>query len=809
VQQTVITNLISFAYYARLYSLLLIAVRRLARHHDRQLEYFRGIICRLDGRSLPANICGQPSAKEKTTVHTAIRRAFVLVAAVFSGSVLGDYVANQIDYVDPGNGTVANYTQLWAINNKGNALGYASFDHGVTVFSFLYDPPTGNYLRVPLPPGFDGVTSFATPIGINDAGVMTGSTFEPTGVRSFILKEGVYTLFSAPGWAETFARTMGNPTAAHPEGLVVGYVDDGVFETSDSTNGFVYDPVTSAFATLNTPSFFTIAHGQNVLGEIVGGIIADGSSLPSGRWGFLFTPTTGADPILGGTVDYFRVNGMRTAARGINDSGLIAAAVYDATGATQTYVGTSGGFQQISVPGSTGPRCPDGFTLPGTFPEHINNAGQVAGLLTDSACNFHGFIATPASLPTGTTRNGAYTFSVDLAANAPIFISAPTAIGYDYALGEHDPRFASVRLPLGIGNNKFILVVRRKAFAVNAGQLFDFRAHGFKKGVEAFRVACIDPAARLHPVNSLAFPTELTFVAQESQAAQVQWRAGMETRDLSEWSEKVNTDSADTTVVTAAGVGIPPRGGSWVMKQAVTGPAGGTRMSRYPEIDALAKAGTTFYYSWWNFFPTTISFGESDFYNHWQIASNDASNNGAPIWALVFDGSGNTMQLLWSPNRLAPANGPHDGETGKRAYTSSMAVPTNQWEFFEVMITPRSDFTGAIKIWLNGQVLFDLSDIKTQFPYVGQRILTWVTNNAYGSGLTPTPYVHYIDDVTVSLGRMPKAGKFTGTQRPLIRVTGEEEDADSSRHGTGEPISQAECRRRLLSRHHDDREADD
>ena len=440
------------------------------------------------------------------------RLVFSLLAAVFSNSAFADYVANQIDYIDPTTGTVANFTQLWGNNKHGNALGFASFDSGVTGFSFAYDPATGNYLRLPQPPGFDGITSFAQAVGINDAGVMTGSTFEPTGVRSFTLKEGVYTFFSAPGWADTFARTIGNSTVAHPEGLVVGYVDDGVFETNESTDGFVYDPLTSAFATINTPSFFTIAHGQNVLGQIVGGIISDGSSLPSGRWGFLFSPTTGADPILGGTVNYFRVNGIRTAARGINDSGLIAAAVYDATGATQTYVGASNSFQQINVPGSTGPLCPDGFTLPGTFPEHISNAGQVGGFFMDSACTTHGFIASPASLPTGTTSSGAYTFSVDVAASAPIFISAPTAIGYDYALGKPDPRFASVRLPRGIGNNKFVLVVRRKAFAVNAGQLFDFRAHGFEKGVKAFRVACIDPAARLHPVNSLAFPTELTFV---------------------------------------------------------------------------------------------------------------------------------------------------------------------------------------------------------------------------------------------------------------------------------------------------------
>jgi len=447
-------------------------------------------------------------------MYTAIRRAFVLAAAVFSSSAFGDYVANRIDYVDPSNGAVANFTQLWSSNNKANALGIASFDGGATGFSFVYDPETGNYVRLPLPPGFDGITTFANPTGINDAGIIAGSTFEPTGIRGFTLKDGVFTFFSIPGWAETTPRTIGNPTAAHPQGLVVGYVDDGVFDSSQDFAGFIYDPATAASVTINTvDSFFTIMHGQNALGQIVGSIIADGSSLEFGRWGTMFTPTNGVDPMLGGTVSYFRVNNMPTSARGINDNGLIAAAVRDETGNTRTYVGTSGSFQLADVPGTTGPACPGSdFILPGTFPEHITNAGQVFGQATDSACNTHGFIATPASLPTGTTNTGAHAFSVDIAASVPIFISAPTAVAYDYALGEHDPRFASVRLPLGLGSNKFVVAVRHKAFAVNAGQLFDFRAHGFKKGVKSFRVACIDPAARLDPVNSLAFPTELTFV---------------------------------------------------------------------------------------------------------------------------------------------------------------------------------------------------------------------------------------------------------------------------------------------------------
>jgi hypothetical protein len=75
--------------------------------------------------------------------------------------------------------------------------------------------------------------------------------------------------------------------------------------------------------------------------------------------------------------------------------------------------------------------------------------------------------------------------------------------------------------------------------------------------------------------------------------------------------------------------------------------------------------------------------------------------------------------------------------------------------FFEVMITPSAEFTGAIKIWLNDQLAFDLSPIKTRFPDVGRGGFMYTSHNAYGSGLTPTPAHHYVDDVTVSLGRMP------------------------------------------------------
>jgi hypothetical protein len=443
-------------------------------------------------------------------VRKAIRQLLAVVAAtVFSSLVFADYVVNRVDYVDSVTGVAAPFSQLWSLNNNGQAIGFASYDGGVNGFSFIYDPVSGKYFPTPQPQGFDGVTSSALVGSINDAGVMTGTAGDPTVARGFILANGVFTFFSNPPWINTYGRSIGNPTAAHPQGLIVGYLDNGSADTPD-TVGFIHDPVTSSSVTLDqTRSPFTIAHGQNAAGRIVGSVFGDGAVREPGPWAFVFTPTTAGDPMLGGTVSFFRLDGKRTRARGINDKGVMAGTVQTAPTWVRTWIGVPGNFQILDVPSITSGTCTDG-TPTAAFPEHINNAGQVAGLLTDSACKNSGYIATPAALPTGTSRNGAATFNVNVTAGEPMFINLPVAPGYDYAVGKHDPRFAAVRLPIGIGSNKFVLVVRRRAFALNAGQLFDFREHGFKKGVKAFRVACVDPAA-IDAANPSPFPTGLTF----------------------------------------------------------------------------------------------------------------------------------------------------------------------------------------------------------------------------------------------------------------------------------------------------------
>ena len=387
------------------------------------------------------------------------------------------YVFNTINY--PG----AVFTDVRGINNTGRIVGYASFD-GVNFFSFTYQ--AGVFSALPPVPGGPGIEAVAH--GINDAGDVVGSLIDsasPFIANGFILPAGSFTYmgFARPAWPATFARAISNSN------LVVGYTDDG----AGATAGYIFDPSTFLFTDITIPgSFLTIAQSMNNAGQVVGS-----ASLPGGAHAWLREP--------GGAITLFQIAGLSTRARGINDVGLIAGFITSgpAPGVNQGFVGNSSGFETLMVPGSDQ-----------TFGESINNAGQVAGLFyTGGGTATHGFIATPAAMPTGTTSGGAYTFSVAVVPGVPIFIDPPVAVGYDYSIGRNNPRIAAVRLPIGIGDNMYRVKAQGRKYLLAAGDLLDFRANGFPNGVSDFTVSCIEVEATLDPGNPQAFPTELTFMS--------------------------------------------------------------------------------------------------------------------------------------------------------------------------------------------------------------------------------------------------------------------------------------------------------
>jgi hypothetical protein len=236
----------------------------------------------------------------------------------------------------------------------------------------------------------------------------------------------------------------------------------------------------------------------------------------------------------------------------------------------------------------------------------------------------------------------------------------------------------------------------------------------------------------------------------------IRWRASMEGGNLSEWDDEVNTGNAETIAITASAAGIPPKSGNWVMRQTVTG-TGGTRMHRYPEVEALSRARTPFVVSWWHYFPQRIGLGPGGWSNTWQIASRDAGGTPHPVWAMGFTDNF-TPVLHWNPSGNFSMEGPQAGEPGGTVtYQSSVPIPVAQWVFFEAMVHPASDFSGALKIWMNDKPIFDLARIKTRFLWEGQGGFFYFTLNAYGANWTPVPAHIYVDDVTVSLVRLPVA----------------------------------------------------
>src|SRR2546428_7870875 len=115
------------------------------------------------------------------------------------------------------------------------------------------------------------------------------------------------------------------------------------------------------------------------------------------------------------------------------------------------------------------------------------------------------------------------------------------------------------------------------------------------------------------------------------------------------------------------------------------------------------------------------------------------------FFSFGFPPTGNTLRLTYNPTSrasLAP----------KVEYTNATPVPVGQWNFFEIEYLPRGDQTGSIRIWMNSTLLFSLLNIQTQYPLIGQQpLLSVLEQTGYGDLI----FSHYVDDVTLSLGRMP------------------------------------------------------
>jgi hypothetical protein len=260
---------------------------------------------------------------------------------------------------------INDYDQI-AVNNADNSK-TGIYRHGV--FTALPAPPAGYTVSAQ---------------GINNVGVIvgTGFTSDPTLGQGFILIGSHYTFFSRPGWDNTSARAIAN------SGLITGFSSSADLS---ATAGFIYDPRTKTFTDATPPGSgtgFSATQGMNSSGRITGdGRQPDGS----GRYGFVWQQRTlGNDgQQLAPFLAQFRIAGVGTAARGINDAGVITGFVNAGSGVVGGFVGNDvRGFQLLVPPGGDAPEAFVGCS-------GINNANKVVCEVTDALGNNRAFVGTP------------------------------------------------------------------------------------------------------------------------------------------------------------------------------------------------------------------------------------------------------------------------------------------------------------------------------------------------------------------------------------------------------------------------------
>jgi len=161
----------------------------------------------------------------------------------------------------------------------------------------------------------------------------------------------------------------------------------------------------------------------------------------------------------------------------------------------------------------------DFFTLPGSRTaavldlQNTSNVSAATPGLWSFAIRQGG---TPGSTPDNPllpiiTDEG-FDFDFNIMLNQRIFIDPVVAIGYDYEVNA-GPNFASVLLPLGIGDDQYNLVLWDGTdYTIDGGVLTGGTEHFFGgAGVDRFRILGIETSAGLDPNDGLAFVTGLTF----------------------------------------------------------------------------------------------------------------------------------------------------------------------------------------------------------------------------------------------------------------------------------------------------------
>ena len=413
-----------------------------------------------------------------------MKRAFVsagrwLIAAVLTGASAALMAQQTYVYTDIGAPAGATFTIATDINLANQIVG-GYVDSAGTTHGFL--DIGGTFTTIDFPGA-----SYTVVGSINNVGQMVGVyTVGTSPQRGFLYSSGVFSTIDFPGATRTGASGINDA------GQIVGSYKPA----TGPTQGFLLG-VGGSFTTISDgPGGSTQVRSINNSAQVAGTFAN-------------ITVTRGFSGPVGGPFAEIDSGNPATQVLGINDAGQIVGGYGNDTFFTG-FVYSGGIFAPLAFPGDA---------QIGTTANGINDAGVIVINGGDTLGNNRNFIAVPVILPATTGPGPVFNFTLDVIAGQTYFIDPTVATGYTYVDGVGNPAFASVLLPMGIGDNLFKLWLPNgsgfvdSGFSLTGGVPFDFLANGFANGLTEFQIRGIEITAGLDPTDPLAFATGLTFVA--------------------------------------------------------------------------------------------------------------------------------------------------------------------------------------------------------------------------------------------------------------------------------------------------------
>jgi hypothetical protein len=236
----------------------------------------------------------------------------------------------------------------------------------------------------------------------------------------------------------------------------------------------------------------------------------------------------------------------------------------------------------------------------------------------------------------------------------------------------------------------------------------------------------------------------------------------MEGGSLDDWSlssggGEYNSGSGDSVVTQAVA-----HSGSGSAKQTIntSGGSAGTRLFRWAEYRTLTpgQAATT---SVWVYIPQRPTVG--GYFNLYQFKSKTQNGSYIDVFFQLnllnrADGS-LYLKAAWGCGAENPnfPHGPYASSTSLCTFFPPLAqinVPVGRWFQVSSRIVPSRGYGGSMKFWQDGVLLYDFQNVMTGYPNTNSvnGVDTQWAVNAYGRGLTPSAYAHYVDDAAVSRG---------------------------------------------------------